>query len=168
MVPTWKLNALQVLGLAAVGIVAGTWLKRRLPLLDRFNVPTPIVGGMLYAIAALALHDRVLNLDADVTLRDLLSIAFMTTIGLSARLRLVREGGIKVVWLLGISSLGAAVVSGGADSRCVSDRLHEFADHYGVRELAAVGSTVLAPSHQVARKSMTDTHFGWSYLTRPV
>jgi len=107
MVPTLRINAVQVLGLAAIGIVAGSWLKRGLPVLDRLNVPTPIVGGMLYALAVLAMHDRVANVEADVVLRDLLMVAFMTTIGLSARLQLLREGGAKVVWLLGIASLGA-------------------------------------------------------------
>ena len=95
--------------MAALGVVAGTWLKRRLPLLDRLNVPTPIVGGMLYAVAALGLHDRVANMEADVVLRDLLMVAFMTTIGLSARVQLIREGGAQVVWFLGIASLGAVL-----------------------------------------------------------
>ncbi|MEO8369253.1 MAG: sodium/glutamate symporter [Candidatus Solibacter sp.] len=107
MIPTLRINAVQVLGLAAMGIVAGSWIKRRLPALDRLNVPTPIVGGMLYAVAALVMHDRVANVEADVVLRDLLMVAFMTTIGLSARVQLLREGGAKVVWFLGIASLGA-------------------------------------------------------------
>ena len=109
MVPTLKISAVQMLGLAALGVAAGTWVKRRVPLLDRLNIPTPIVGGMLFAVAALALRDRVVNLDADVVLRDLLMVAFMTTIGLSARLQLIREGGARVIWFLGIASLGAVL-----------------------------------------------------------
>jgi len=109
MTPTLKINAVQMLALAALGVVAGTWLKRRLPLLDRLNVPTPIVGGMLYAGAALARHDRWGNIEADVVLRDLLMVAFMTTIGLSARVQLIRVGGARVVWFLGIASLGAVL-----------------------------------------------------------
>ena len=109
MVPTLKISAVQMLGLAALGVAAGTWVKRRVPLLERLNIPTPIVGGMLFAIAALALRDRVVNLDADVVLRDLLMVAFMTTIGLSARLQLLREGGARVIWFLAIASLGAVL-----------------------------------------------------------
>ena len=107
MIPVWKLNAAQVLGLASMGVAIGTWLKRRIPLLDRLNIPVPIAGGMVFALAALALRDRVVNVEADTTLRDLLMVAFMATIGLSARLQLLREGGAGVLWLLGISSLGA-------------------------------------------------------------
>ena len=107
MIPVWKLNAALVLGLASLGVVMGNWLKRRLPLLDRLNIPAPIAGGMVYALLALALRDRVLNVEADVVLRDLLMVAFMTTVGLSARLQLIREGGLGVVWLLAIASAGA-------------------------------------------------------------
>src|SRR5260370_2966006 len=109
MVPTLKISAVHMLGLAALGVAAGTGMKRRVPLLDRLNIPTPIVGGMLFAIAALALRDRVVNVDADVVLRDLLMVAFMTTIGLSARLQLIREGGARVIWFLAIASLGAVL-----------------------------------------------------------
>src|ERR1035437_5881125 len=109
MTATLKIGAVQVLGLAALGVLAGTWLKRRVPVLDRLNIPAPIVGGMLYAVAALALREGSVNVDADVVLRDLLMVAFMTTIGLSARLQLIREGGARVIWFLGIASLGAVL-----------------------------------------------------------
>jgi glutamate:Na+ symporter, ESS family len=107
MVPVWKLNAAQVLGLASLGVWLGWRIKRLAPVLDRMNVPVPIVGGMVFAIAALSLRDRVVNLEADTGLRDLLMVAFMTTIGLSARLQLLREGGSAVVKLLGIATFGA-------------------------------------------------------------
>jgi len=109
MIPTWKLNPAQVMGLACLGVWIGGWLKRRIPLLDRLNIPVSIAGGMIYALGALALHGRYLNLDADVVLRDLLMIAFMTTIGLSARLELVRKGGAGVVKMLIIASFGAVL-----------------------------------------------------------
>lgn len=107
MIPTWKISAVQVLGLAALGVVIGGWLKRRVPLLDRLNIPVPILGGMVYAVATLVLRDRVVNIDADTVLRDLLMIAFMTTIGLSARVQLLREGGAKLLWFFAVATLGA-------------------------------------------------------------
>jgi len=109
MTPTWKLNAIQMLALACFGVLLGGWLKRKVPLLDRLNIPASIVGGLLYAVAALLLRDRYVNLDADSVLRDLLMIAFMTTIGLSARLQLLREGGAQVIWMLVVASIGAVL-----------------------------------------------------------
>jgi ESS family glutamate:Na+ symporter len=107
--PVWKLNPAQVLALASLGVALGFWLKRRLPLLDRLDIPVPIVGGTVYALLTLALHGRVVNLEVDTTLRDLLMIAFMTTIGLNARLELIRKGGVGVVKLLAIATIGAAL-----------------------------------------------------------
>ncbi|HEY2013522.1 MAG TPA: sodium/glutamate symporter [Bryobacteraceae bacterium] len=109
MIPTWKLSAVQVLGLACLGVLLGAWLKRKLPLLDRLNIPVSIAGGMVFALIPLVLRDRYLNLDGDTVLRDMLMIAFMTTIGLSARLQLIREGGVKVIKLLAIGSVGAVL-----------------------------------------------------------
>jgi ESS family glutamate:Na+ symporter len=107
--PVWKLNPAQVLALASLGVALGFWLKRRLPLLDRLAIPVPIVGGTVYALLTLALHGRVVNLEVDTTLRDLLMIAFMTTIGLNARLGLIRRGGVGVIKLLAIATVGAVL-----------------------------------------------------------
>ena len=107
--PVIKLGLIQVLGLGALGVFLGGWLKRKFPLLDRLNIPVSIAGGMVCALIALALHDRAANLDVDTTLRDLLQTAFMTTVGLSARVQLLREGGKKLAILLAISSVGAVL-----------------------------------------------------------
>ncbi len=109
MTAVYKLTPVQMLALACVAVWMGGWLKRRIRVLDRWNIPASIAGGMVYALAALAMRDRLLNLDADVVLRDLLMIAFMTTIGLSARLQLLREGGGQVIVMLVVSSIGAAL-----------------------------------------------------------
>jgi ESS family glutamate:Na+ symporter len=109
MIPTWKLNPAQMLGLACLGVWIGAWLKRRIRLLDRLNIPVPIAGGMVYALLALLLHGRILNVEADVVLRDLLMVAFMTTIGLGARWKLIREGGAGVIVLLAAATFGAVL-----------------------------------------------------------
>ena len=109
IVPTWKLGTVQVLALGCLGLVIGAWIKKKLPVLDRLCIPTSIVGGMLFALAALALHGRYLNFETDTTLRDLMMVAFMTTIGLNARLELIRRGGVKVVLMLALASGGAVL-----------------------------------------------------------
>jgi len=107
MIPVVHLNPAHMLGLAAAAIAAGSWLKRRIPLLDRWDIPIPVAGGMVFAVVALALRDRVVNFETDTLLRDLLTIAFMTTIGLGARLRLLLDGGKQVLWLLALSTAAA-------------------------------------------------------------
>src|SRR5512134_554853 len=106
---TWKLNAIQVLAFACAGAAIGVWIKKKLPVLDRLNIPAAIVGGMVYALLALVLRDRFLNLEMDLALRDILMVAFFTTIGMSASLRLVREGGAQVLLFFGLASAGAVL-----------------------------------------------------------
>jgi glutamate:Na+ symporter, ESS family len=95
-VPVWKLNAVQVVAFACLGLACGIWLKRKFPVLDRLNIPASIVGGLLFAVAALIMRDRYLNLEPDLVLRDILMIAFFTTIGMGASLRLLKRGGVQV------------------------------------------------------------------------
>ena len=155
----WKLNPAQVLGAAALGVIAGAWIKRRVPVLDRLNVPTPIIGGMVYALIALALRDRVVNLDVDTALRDLLLIVFMTTVGLSARWKLLREGGKKVVVLLVVSSIGALLQNflgiGFAKAMHIDPRLGILAG-----SVALTGGPE-APSLSVSVTVMVKVPLGW-------
>ena len=72
MLHTWKPGAVQVLGLACLGVLIGRWLKRKLPMLERLNIPISIAGGMVFAVAALLLRDRYVNIEPDTMLRDML------------------------------------------------------------------------------------------------
>jgi len=108
-IPIWKLSPVQVLALGCCGVLVGDWLKRRVAVLDRLDIPAPIAGGMVYALVALFLHDRWVNLEADTILRDLLMVAFMTTVGLSASLQLIRASSWKILSLLVLASFGAVL-----------------------------------------------------------
>jgi len=93
---TLKLSAVQVLGLACFGVVMGKWLKKKITVLDRLNIPDSVTGGLVYALAALVCRDRYLNLEFDMVLRDVLMVAFFTTVGMSASLRFLKIGGKQV------------------------------------------------------------------------
>ncbi len=108
-IPTLKITAIQVLALSCLGFVAGVWLKKRVRWLDWLNVPASVLGGFLFALLTLALRDRYLNLEFDLVLRDILMIAFFTTVGLRASLRLVREGGVQVLLFWGVATLVVAL-----------------------------------------------------------
>lgn len=109
MVPALKVSAIQVLALACLGVMAGAWLRRRVRVLDWLNIPASVLGGFLYAVIALVLRDRYLNLEFDLVLRDILMIAFFTTVGLRASVRLVREGGRQVLQFWLVATLGVVL-----------------------------------------------------------
>lgn len=94
---------IQTLALAAIVLFAGYGIRKRIGVLDRFNIPAPVVGGFLFAGLTLALRQTgVLAFEFDTTLQTPLMVAFFTTIGLGASLALLKIGGAHVVifWML--------------------------------------------------------------------
>ena len=100
---TLKLDMIQTLALAAVVLFLGYGVRKRIGVLDRFNIPAPVIGGLLFAALSLILRQAgMLGFEFDTTLQAPLMIAFFTTIGLGASLKLLRVGGPQVVvfWVL--------------------------------------------------------------------
>jgi len=110
---TIKLDMVQTLALASVILFAGYGVRRRVGVLDRYNIPAPVVGGFLFA--ALALVARLqgwVAFEFDTALQTPLMIAFFTTIGLGASVSLLKVGGPQVLLFWGLASLLAVVQNG--------------------------------------------------------
>lgn len=111
--PTLQLDPIQTVALAAVVLFVGYGIRRRVNVLDRFNIPAPVIGGFAFALLALALRQSgLLTIEFDAALQTPFMIAFFTTIGLGASVALLRRGGpqVLVFWLL--ASLLAIVQNG--------------------------------------------------------
>jgi len=102
--PHFQPDAAQTLALAALVLLVGLYLKRRIGILDRLNLPAPVVGGLLAAVLLLVLRQRVATFEFDATLQPILMIAFFTTIGMNASLPLLKKGGIQVFIFLAMST----------------------------------------------------------------
>ena len=102
--PHFQPDAAQTLALAALVLLVGLYLKRRIGILDRLNLPAPVVGGLLAAVLLLVLRQRVATFEFDATLQPILMIAFFTTIGMNASLPLLKKGGIQVFIFLAKST----------------------------------------------------------------
>jgi glutamate:Na+ symporter, ESS family len=74
---------------------------RRVAWLQRYSIPVPVVGGVLFAVAA-ALAGIVAHLQfgVDSSPKDPLLLAFFATLGLGADVRSLARGGKKLVVLL--------------------------------------------------------------------
>lgn len=97
------LDMIQSVALAAVLLFVGYGLRSVIGVLDRYNIPAPVIGGFLFAAVALGLRlGDVLAFSFDTTLQTPLMIAFFTSIGLGASLALLKRGGPQVVlfWVL--------------------------------------------------------------------
>lgn len=94
----------ETLAYAAVVLLVGLYLKRKVRVLDRLSIPAPVIGGLLAALLFLILRRGVASFQFDTTLQPILQIAFFTTIGMNASLPLLRQGGAQVVMFLAMST----------------------------------------------------------------
>ena len=102
---TLKLDLLQTLTLAAVVYFGGVLLRKRLPWLSRLNIPSAVIGGLLFAALVLIGRDRFFNLQLETAAQPLLNVAFFTTIGMGASVAVLRTGGLAVAVFLVFASL---------------------------------------------------------------
>ena len=106
------INTPTTLALTVIALWLGYWINQRVSLLSRYNIPAAVSGGLpisaLVAVMQL-LSDR--EIQFDLQLRDLLLIAFFSTIGLSSRLRQLLAGGRALAIMLGVTNELAIVYS---------------------------------------------------------
>ena len=103
-----SLNLIHTVAFAGVVLFIGYGLCRWIKPLSRYNIPAPVVGGLIVAFAILIARRFDLNLFTfDTTLRDPLMIAFFTTIGFGASLRLLKVGGPQVLLFFVIATVVA-------------------------------------------------------------
>lgn len=100
-IPVIAVDKVQAVALAVCTYYLGVWLKNRIALLSRFAVPSPVVGGMLFAaVMSTFEYFGVFKLQIDSTLQTVLMLAFFTTIGLNASFKVVADGGRMLVTFL--------------------------------------------------------------------
>ena len=102
-VQTFQLNLLETLALATALFFVGLVCVRRSALLQRYSIPVPVVGGVLFALllAAVGLVAKA-QLVFDDSLKDPLLLAFFATLGLGADVRSLARGGWRLVLLLAL------------------------------------------------------------------
>lgn len=100
----FKLDSIQTLALAVVVLIIGEFLRKRIKFLEHFCIPAPVIGGILFSVVALwGYSTEAFKFEFNDTLKSLFLIAFFTTIGFTASLRLLKKGGIQVMIFLFIS-----------------------------------------------------------------
>lgn len=101
-----NISGIQAVALAVLTYLFGTWVKTKSRLLERFSIPNSVIGGMSLAIVLSTLqYLNLLKVNFDSNLQTLLMLAFFTTIGLVASLKVVKQGGILLVGFLFASTV---------------------------------------------------------------
>lgn len=96
-----KFGLIETTALASLLLLLGYRARSAIPLLQRLNIPAPVIGGLTMSLVVLA--HRVLApapIEFDTTLQRPLMIAFFTSIGFAASYRLLRVGGPQLLLFL--------------------------------------------------------------------
>jgi len=92
------LDFTQTLAFAGLVLFLGYGIKRAVPLLTRYNLPAPVIGGLLVSLLITAIRrPDWAPITFDTALQAPLMIGFFTTIGFAASLSLLRAGGPQVL-----------------------------------------------------------------------
>jgi glutamate:Na+ symporter, ESS family len=106
------LDQIQTLAFAGLSLFAGFGVLRAAPLLSRLNIPAPVIGGLLVALAILLGRQwNVALVSFDTRLQTPLMIAFFTAIGCNASVSLLKASGRQVVLFLLLATFLAVIQS---------------------------------------------------------
>ncbi len=116
-------NMIMTTALAAILLLIGFWIKKKVPFLTKYCIPAPVIGGFLFMFVTFAGHQSgAFAFKFDTTFQSPFMVAFFTTVGLGASVELLKKGGILLViyWLVAAAvsiiqnflSVGLAAVTG--------------------------------------------------------
>ncbi|SDN77288.1 glutamate:Na+ symporter, ESS family [Pseudomonas arsenicoxydans] len=94
---------------ASLVLLLGRGLVARVGFLRNYNIPEPVAGGLLVALALLALRTFDIEVRFDTSLQTPLMLAFFATIGLSADFASLKKGG-RVVGVFLLAVVGLLIV----------------------------------------------------------
>ncbi len=96
-----SLDMYQTLGIAVVVLLVGAWLKKKIRALNKFCVPAPVVGGLLYALIMFVLYlYGIVEIHYDETLKNVCMVFFFTSVGFQANVKVLKKGGVGLIIFL--------------------------------------------------------------------
>lgn len=97
------LDMYQTLAIAVLVLLLGRFLKKKINFLEKFCIPAPVVGGLLFAILTCVLYGTgTAEVSFDDTLREVCMVFFFTSVGFQANLKVLKSGGKSLIVFLGL------------------------------------------------------------------
>lgn len=98
---TIEINLYQTLAMAVVVLLIGRFLRKKIYFLEKFCIPAPVVGGLLFALLTCVLYvTGVAEFNFDDTLREVCMVFFFTSVGFQANLKVLKSGGKSLLVFL--------------------------------------------------------------------
>lgn len=100
------LDMYQMTAVAVVVYYVGLRLKRRFNIFDQYCIPAPVIGGVLFSLLNLVMTTGGFwQLTLDTSLQGFFMTMFFTSIGYTASLRMLKEGGLSVLKLVAVCAV---------------------------------------------------------------
>ena len=98
-----ELNMIQTAGVGALALIVGMILTRKVAFLQKFCVPSPVSGGIIFSLLTLALYGWFhVEVSFDGTLKDVFMLAFFTSVGFQSDLKVIKQGGKLLIIMLAL------------------------------------------------------------------
>ena len=98
-----NLDMIQTAGIGALALLVGMVLTRKVAFLQKFCVPSPVSGGIIFSLLTLALYGWFhVEVSFDGTLKDVFMLAFFTSVGFQSDLKVIKQGGKLLVIMLSL------------------------------------------------------------------
>ena len=95
------LDMVQTAGVGALALIVGMVLTRKVSFLQKFCVPSPVSGGIIFSLITLILYGWFdIEVSFDGTLKDVFMLAFFTSVGFQSDLKVLKKGGKLLVIML--------------------------------------------------------------------
>lgn len=114
----FSLDLLQTVGLAVIIYIIGDFIKRKIGILQKYFIPAPVIGGLLFSILLfIGYQTDTFYVAMDMTLQDFFMNIFFTTIGFTVSAAIIKKSGklgallavVAVVFLFIQNLIGAGI-----------------------------------------------------------
>nr|WP_302595975.1 sodium/glutamate symporter [uncultured Cellulosilyticum sp.] len=101
---TFNLNIYETMALVSLVFYLGKFLRNKFSLLSKYCIPPSVVGGFVFALLILIFKmTDIATVNLDTTLQNIFMTAFFTSIGFTASIKVLKQGGFKVITFLGLA-----------------------------------------------------------------
>lgn len=98
-----QLDMYQTLTMAVLVLLLGKYLRKKFYILQKFCIPAPVIGGLLFAIMTCFCYvTGIAEFAFDDTLREVCMVFFFTSVGFQANLKVLKKGGKSLILFLGL------------------------------------------------------------------
>lgn len=98
-----QLDMYQTLAAAVLVLLLGNYLKKKIYFLQKFCIPAPVIGGLIFAIMTCICYvTGIAEFSFDDTLREVCMVFFFTSVGFQANLKVLKSGGKSLIVFLGL------------------------------------------------------------------